>query len=205
MANEAKALRALTRAEPMPRNDGAELVRYMGGTREATRVLSGMDRGPTAAERRADPEGTRAAYLAWRDASRQAQRWAKGERGTKRDPVGQLSEAQKRRARNENRTRRRAAAAGAGIRAQLTARIVIVSTGSGRRDSRARSITNGLDGRPGVLVEGSPEILQALADGDTELAAELLHEGFLDGAGMPEDTELEGASWTLWPDGEGQP
>jgi hypothetical protein len=204
VAKASAALRSLTRSAPVPEH-GRELVEYMGGTKRATQILAGMDRGPTAAERRADPEGTRQAYNDWRAASRQAQRWAKGERGSKRNAAAELDAAQRRRAQAENRSRRRAAAGGAGIRAKLTARIIIASAGSGRRDSRHRSISNGRDGRPGVLVEGSAEIMQALADGDTELAAELLQEGYLEGAGLPEFTELELTDWDLWPDGEPEP
>lgn len=205
MASEAAALRRLRSADPVP-HSGPELVRYMGGTGAAARVISGMDRGPTAAERRADPEGTAEAYRRWRDASRQAQRWAKGERGAKRDPSSQLDAKQRRRAQAVNRDRKRTAAGAGGIRARLTGRIIISSAGSGRRDSRVRTIgRHGPDGRPGVLVEGSPEIMAALAEGDTETAAELLQEGFLDGAGMPPETELEMASWTLWVDGEPEP
>lgn len=194
MAGEAAALRRLTAADPVP-TSGSALVDYSGGTAAATRVLSGMA-GPPARRNYAGADEYEAARRQWRSASRTAQRWAKGERGTQRP---HLTPAQRRRAQTENRERKRTAARGAGIRATLTARIVIDSPGKGGRDSRRRTISNG---GLGVLVEGSPEILDALAEGDTAAAVELLAEGFLDGAGLPAYTELDGASWELWPDGE---
>lgn len=209
----ASALRALRSADPVPAN-GPALVRYMGGTKRATQVLSGLDRGPTAAERRADPEGTKGAYDRWRAASRQAQRWAKGERGAVKDVSKELDDRQRRAAQAENRDRKRREAGAAGIRAQLVdTRIVIVSGKAGRRDSRRRSILHDPDdGRRGVLVEDHVALLAAVEAGELEEAAKLLADGFLERCGLPglalddgAGTSLDAPQWILWPDGEDPP
>lgn len=202
MAREDRALRALTRADPVP-HEGPAIVRYMGGTGQATRVLSGLDGPPPPALRRTDPERYAEQSRRWRSANRQAQRWAKGQ--THKDPQQYLTPAQRRRAQAGNRERKRTAARVAGIRAQvLDTRVVIPSSGRGRTDTRTRSILHDPAGQLGVLVN-DPDILQAVLDGDTEAAAELLHAGFVDAAGMPEETELHAASWVLWVDGEPTP
>lgn len=190
MPSAERALRGLTSAAPVP-TSGRALVEYMGGTAQAARILSGMDGPPPPAMKRADPERYEADRKAWRAASRQAQRWAKGERGASRP---QLDPRQRRAAQAVNRSRRRAEAR-VGITATLTGRIVIVSGRSGRRDSRQRTIHR-------VEVADPSAIMDALAEGDTDLAAELLMEGFLEGAGMPAETEAFGASWELTPEGE---
>lgn len=203
MAREDRALRALAASDPVPAN-GPALVSYMGGTTEATRVLSGLDRRPTPAERRADP-AQEANYKRWRAASRQAQRWAKGEHGGTTDVGRHLDSKQRRRAQAINRERKRIGARAAGIRAQVTARIVIKSGAAGlRTDSRKRSILHDPSGSIGVLVN-DPEIMDAILAGDTATAGELLHEAFLSAASMPEETSLEAPQWVLWVDGEDVP
>lgn len=186
----------------------------MGGTAEAARVLSGMDGPPPTSLRRSDPEQYEQERKRWRAASRQAQRWATGERGTKGDTARSLDPRQRRQAQAVNRDRKRAAAWGGGIRAQLVdTRIVIVSGRAGRRDSRRRSILHDPDdAQRGVLIEDHTTVLELVEAGELEEAAELLADGFLERAGLPglaldggAGTTLEGPQWILWPDGEEPP
>lgn len=197
MASERRALQQLTAAAPVPRY-GRDLVEYAGGRQAAVRALSGMDGPPGRRSNYASDAAYADARRTWRNASRQVQRATAGEGHQQRGQVKgvQLTPGERRRLQGANRERRRAAVRRQGIRATLTALIVIASPGKGGRDSRRRTITNG---GAGILIGDGAEILDALRDGDDDAAAELLVQGFLDAAGMPEYTEISGASWTLAP------
>lgn len=205
------ALRALRSADPIPTAAagvpaGPGFVSYVGGTTEAARLLSGMDGPPPTSLRRSAPAEYSEQLRAWRSASRQAQRLARAQ--TTRDPWRTLDERKRKQAQALNRDRKRTATRAAGIRVQVQGvQIVVGSAGANRRDTRTRSILHDPAGGLGVLIPGGA-ILDLMAAGDAEAAAELLQEELVDACGFPPTADVTvatGHGWVIWADGEPAP
>lgn len=201
VARDVRALQAAVRSDPVP-TSGPALVRYAGGTREATRALSGLDHSPRRAEY-ATEGAWKADYTRWRSAARNVQRWSAPEGRERRGQVKppKLDPAERRRLQAANREGKRAKVARSGLRAVVRATVVVPSTRRGGDDRRERTISS-----DGTVTRGVPidpdtaaELLELVRAGDDEAARELLQEAFLESAGMPDGTELERADWEVWP------
>lgn len=184
--------RAMSSADPLPMGNGREMVRYMGGTRRATQILSGLDHSPKPSEYRSQDKW-RADWLRWRDASRQAQRWAKGERGRTKTP---MTEAQKRRAQAANRETKRVANRGKHLVARVTALISVESGGDPRAYSRTRSLPKSAG--EGFAIPNGSQVLDLYRRGQTTQARDALDVGMIEAAGMPDETMIEKPQWELW-------
>lgn len=194
---------------PVPAS-GRDLVKYAGGRRELAKQLSGMDGPPATSLRTRDPARYERERIAWRTASRRAQRWDdEGTPGKQRRgevKPAELTDAQRHRLQREARARKRRALGERGMRARLFARVRVPSPkAKAGGDTRDREMPAG---GPGVYIDPSTtlDIIDQADEHDEDAAAEDFMAAFWEAYGMPEGAEIEAVYWLkIWPEGTPEP
>lgn len=199
MSDLAEVLGPSLNAGPVP-DSGPALVRYAGGRAALVRELTGMDRAPRRGEY-PDAAAFDAARTKWRSAQRNAQRWDKGRRPTRKS----LTPPVKGRLRRKANVERRRELAARGLRARLYARVRVSTPGFDRDDVRDRVMPASGPGQylaPAVV----EDVLTAIAEEGRDAAAEDFLEAFLDAYGFDADVEIESVKrLKVWAEGETEP